>query len=71
MNSPLRVVILGGGTSGWMCAAALSGVLKLGQTDSLLDVRLVESADIGTVGVGEATLPQIKDFNDYLGINEA
>jgi len=71
MNSPLRVVILGGGTSGWMCAAALSGVLKLGQEDSLLDVRLVESSEIGTVGVGEATLPQIKEFNDYLGINEA
>ena len=71
MKAPLRVVILGGGTSGWMCAAALSGVLKLGQKDSLLDVRLVESAEIGTVGVGEATLPQIKEFNDYLGINEA
>jgi tryptophan halogenase len=71
MNSPLRVVILGGGTSGWMCAAALSGALKLGQENSLLDVRLVESEDIGTVGVGEATLPQIKEFNDYLGINEA
>jgi len=71
MNSPLRVVILGGGTSGWMCAAALSSALKLGQKDSLLEVRLVESAEIGTVGVGEATLPQIKEFNDYLGINEA
>ncbi|MFT4076809.1 MAG: tryptophan 7-halogenase [Asticcacaulis sp.] len=71
MSAPLRVVILGGGTSGWMCAAALSGVLKLGQADSLLDVRLIESDEIGTVGVGEATLPQIKDFNDYIGINEA
>jgi len=71
MSTPLRIVILGGGTSGWMCAAALSHVLKPGQPGSGFDVRLVESAEIGTVGVGEATLPQIKEFNDYLGINEA
>ncbi|ESQ84791.1 hypothetical protein AEAC466_06965 [Asticcacaulis sp. AC466] len=71
MASPLKVVILGGGTSGWMCAAALSAILKPGTPSSILDLRLIESADIGTVGVGEATLPHIKEFNDFLGINEA
>ncbi len=71
MNGPLRVVIVGGGTSGWMAGAALATVLKSGQPDAIANVRLVESSEIGTVGVGEATLPQVKDFNDYLGINEA
>jgi tryptophan halogenase len=71
MVLPFKVVILGGGTSGWMCASALCGVLKPGMPNSLVDVRLVESTEIGTVGVGEATLPHIKEFNDYLGINEA
>ncbi len=62
-----RIVILGGGTSGWMCAAAFSQLLRIPG----YSVRLIESDEIGTVGVGEATLPHIKDFNDRLGINEA
>jgi len=66
MLAPLEIVIVGGGTSGWMCAAAL--VAKL---DPLRNrVRLIESDEIGTVGVGEATLPQMKDFNDFIGVNE-
>ncbi|MBW8733277.1 MAG: tryptophan 7-halogenase [Asticcacaulis sp.] len=67
MNTPLRVVIIGGGTSGYMCAAALTGAIKPG----LCDVRLIESEDIGTVGVGEATLPHVRDFNRFVGIDEA
>ncbi|GGZ36015.1 tryptophan halogenase family protein [Asticcacaulis endophyticus] len=63
----LKVVIVGGGTSGWMCAAAFAGVTRREQ----VEVQLIESDEIGTVGVGEATLPHIKDFNDYIGINEA
>jgi tryptophan halogenase len=62
-----RIVILGGGTSGWMCAAAFSQLLRAPG----YSVRLIESDEIGTVGVGEATLPHIKAFNDQLGVNEA
>ena len=67
MNQPLEVVILGGGTAGWMAAAALTSLLP----PSRCRVRLVESDEIGIVGVGEATLPQIKNFNDSVGIDEA
>jgi tryptophan 7-halogenase len=67
MNKPIEIVIVGGGTAGWMSAAALVSVVK----PHIGTVRLVESDDIGTVGVGEATLPQMKEFNDYIGVIEA
>ncbi|MES1156771.1 MAG: tryptophan halogenase family protein [Alphaproteobacteria bacterium] len=66
MNKPLDIVIVGGGTAGWMTGAALAGALG----PRAARVRLVESDEIATVGVGEATLPQIRDFNDYVGILE-
>lgn len=64
-NRIKNVVIVGGGTSGWMSAAALSELLPVGY-----NYRLVESDQISTIGVGEATIPSIRNFNMHLGIDE-
>ncbi len=67
MNAQKRkkVVIAGGGTAGWIAAVALSR-----QLGPLLDIILVESDEIGTVGVGEATIPTAKTFHRLMDINE-
>jgi tryptophan halogenase len=65
-SKKLKVVIAGGGTAGWMTAAALSGTLG-----DCIELTLVESDAIGTIGVGESTIPPMVLFNRLLGIGEA
>jgi tryptophan halogenase len=61
-----KIVVAGGGTAGWMAAAAIARTM--GRTAS---VTLIESEAIGTVGVGESTIPPLVTYNRLLGINEA
>jgi tryptophan halogenase len=67
VNQPRKkVIVIGGGTAGWMAASALGKMLP-----HACSVELIESAEIGIVGVGEATLPHLRAFIHTLGLDEA
>jgi tryptophan halogenase len=60
-----KIVILGGGTAGWLAAATIGNLFK----DTSMDIELIESDDIGIVGVGEATIPPLITILESLGID--
>ena len=66
MAEPIRrIIIAGGGTAGWMSACALAVALP-----PSMEILLIESEDIGTIGVGEATIPTMRVFNEHIGVDE-
>src|SRR5699024_7078542 len=64
-NRIRKVVIAGGGTAGWIAASTLAYQFR-----DLLDITLVESKKIGTVGVGESTVPPVRNFHRFMNIDE-
>ena len=71
MSQPFNIVILGGGTAGWMAANLFAHKWADRLANNQLTVTLVESPDIGIVGVGEGSTPTLKRFFSMLGIADA
>ena len=69
MSREKKVLVLGGGSSGWTTAAYLNAALNNGGQKNV-DITLVESPDVGTIGVGEATIPNINHVLSVIGIDE-
>ena len=70
MSATRKLLIVGGGTAGWLTAAYLAKYLEL-KARGYLEITLIESPDIGIVGVGEGTFPTIRNTLKFLGIDEA
>jgi len=68
-DKPFKIIIVGGGTAGWLSAAFLSQQLPL-TSGRLIDITLIEASDIPTVGVGEATVPSLRETLAACGISE-
>jgi len=69
-NNPRNLVIVGGGTAGWLTAAWLSSRLATDDPDTAIGVTLVEASDIPPIGVGEATVPSIRGTMAAMGVDE-
>ena len=69
MTQAKRVLIVGGGSSGWMTAAYLDAVLN-GHGKEAIDISVIESPDVPRIGVGEATIPSINHILAAIGIDE-
>ncbi|HEX8955141.1 MAG TPA: tryptophan 7-halogenase, partial [Burkholderiaceae bacterium] len=70
MNPLKQVLIVGGGTAGWLTAAFLARTLDIAKDDGI-SITVVESSDIPTIGVGEGTFPSIRGTLAAIGIDEA
>ena len=68
MTPPKRVLIVGGGSAGWMAAAYLNAALN--HERKIADISLIESSDVPRIGVGEATIPNINHILAVIGIDQ-
>jgi tryptophan 7-halogenase len=70
LNHPRKVLIVGGGSAGWMTAAYLNGALNMRGQEKNVEIRLLESPNIPRISVGEATIPSIRHLLSVIGVEE-